>query len=334
MQFYRKVYRLDIKLKSPLAIGSGKNENTDKDVAVDSTGKPFIPASSLAGTLRSYVAAHAGEKQMGVITSNAIFGFIPTKKTESTADALTKAANEERKCLIRVYDGMLKSDCKQFFISNRDMVALKDKVGVDGAKFDMEAVETGTVFTAYVELLQSEITYDIGGERVSFNTVNEIEKSLGALNAGDLCLGSKTSRGYGAVSVACWAKTFTEIDTWLKFDMMDDGDWADDDKILLSAPKSCKITVGLRLKGGISIREYTTQSSTENETMPDYKQLSLHRRDADSKPVPVIPGTSWSGAFRARYLDFVNGYEEETQKLFGFVEKKENEISRILNMLF
>jgi len=39
---------------SPLMVGSGENENTDKDVMTDANGKPYIPATALAGVCRHY----------------------------------------------------------------------------------------------------------------------------------------------------------------------------------------------------------------------------------------------------------------------------------------
>ena len=317
MAFFRKTYRLDIKLKSPLAIGSGENVNTDSDVIVDNTGKPFIPASSLAGVLRNYVAQNSG-----IPTANAVFGFIPRTKDEAKKAKAKDRNYIERDCLVRVYDGLYAGGNDDFFITNRDMVALRDKVGIDGAKFDMQAVETGASFTAYIEVLQQGFEEDSDKPDLAFiiDIVKEIEAAISALAADRIRLGSKTSRGYGSVSVACKSMEFTEPQEWIDFDMMDANVWETASPVVLSQDHPFQLTLGLELQGGISIREYTTEPSTEKKTMPDYMQLSLHLLKEAGAPTPVIPGTSWAGAIRDRFLAFSG--KKTMESLFGYVHQK------------
>ena len=313
MAFYRKIYRLTITLDAPLSIGSGANENTDKDVIVDNTGAPFIPASSLAGVLRSYVATASG-----TAAANAVFGYIPDSREAVKKAAAGDAAYAERECLVRIYDGLF-DETTGGFITNRDMVALKDKVGIDGAKFDMEAVETGARFTSYIEALQETAAAKDDGER-TIRVTEELEAALAALNEGRIRLGTKTSRGYGKVTLTVKAFVLTDAAAWIDFDMMD-ADWNGADDLTLCQSADAPLTLGLRLKGGVSIREYTTEPSTDTETMPDYRQLALHVNGADGTPVPVIPGTSWAGAIRARFLE-LSGYDKaELETLFGFVHQ-------------
>ena len=110
MSFYRKVYKLNITLASPLSIGSGLNESTDKDVTVDDCRVPFIPATSLSGAIRSYVESVYGK-------GSEIFG------------CLTEGADAgEGDSRIRVYDALHDGDNggekNAFFITSRDTVAL------------------------------------------------------------------------------------------------------------------------------------------------------------------------------------------------------------------
>ena len=316
MAFYRKIYRLDISLNSPLAIGSGENASTDSDVIVDSVGKPFIPASSLAGVLRSYVTQNSGRP-----SACAVFGFIPnSKKAKAEDPGYDESDCGERECLVRVYDGLFVGGSDDFFITNRDMVALKNKVGIDGAKFDMQAVETGALFTAFIELLQKDVTYQIDGVDKTVSIVDEIDAAILALDEDRIRLGSKTSRGYGSVSVKCQSMEFTDTQEWLDFDMMGADAWDAATTESLVHHNNCKLMLDLELQGGISIREYTTKPGTEKEAMPDYMQLSLHLLKTDEKPTPVIPGTSWAGAIRARYLTFSD--KQTMEALFGFVHQK------------
>ena len=325
MQFYRKIYRLAVTLTSPLSIGSGMNEHTDKDVLVDSVGVPFLPATSLAGVLRSYVAAADG-----TVAANRVFGYIPDSKEARESAKAGMAEYQERECLVRIYDGRFDDkNGENFFIANRDMVALKDKVVDGNAKFDMEAIETGARFTAFIELLQKTAPADKnGGQEVDVS--REIEAALAAMNAGELHLGTKTSRGYGEVSLEVKSKEFTDAVSWIDFDMMQDGAWDGIDPLALDRTDMAMepLTLGLRLKGGLSIREYTTEPGTEKETMPDYRQLALHVNGDDGTPVPVIPGTSWAGAIRARFLELSGNDQNEMEELFGFVHQNDNQVQK------
>ena len=178
MEFYRKIYKLNITLASPLSIGSGANANTDKDVIVDRCGLPFIPASSLAGVLRSYISANRGRA-----LENALFGYTADSKEAKRKIDAKDPDYIERRSLVRVYDGLCKSyDPDHYFITTRDMVALKNRIGIDGAKFDMEAVETGAEFVAYIELLKPAVSdLTCSGEKAA-DIPAEIDAALAAFD--------------------------------------------------------------------------------------------------------------------------------------------------------
>ena len=309
-EFYRKYYRVDLSLKSPLSIGSGKDENTDKDVIVDGSGTPFIPASSLTGVLRNYI-----RRKHGLAAANKIFGFIPATIEEDRRSKSNDPDYIERKSQIVVYDGTLNNKEGEafYFITSRDMVALENKVAVDRAKFDMEAVEPGVSFTSYIELLMRDDRCD-----------KYVREALSALNAGIIRLGSKTTRGYGEVSLNVRAVEFLYIEAWLAFDMLENEIWNEEDissPVELPDAGGYEITVGLRQKGGISIREYTTEPGVGEEIMPDYITMGLHSQKNESgESIPVIPGTSWAGAFRERYKEFSD--EATAKELFGIVEQE------------
>ena len=121
-------YRIEMQLVSPLSVGSGNNESTDHDVIRGKDGKPYIPASSIAGVFR-----HTLENDKSL--QNDIFGMIAGNKSQSSK--------------IIFYDALLTSEC---VTSERDSVKLEEKVGVDGAKFDMQVVETGATFISFLAL--------------------------------------------------------------------------------------------------------------------------------------------------------------------------------------
>ena len=285
----RTYYKLIMTLASPLTVGSGNNINTDHDVIIDAQGKPFIPASTIAGVLRSYYPEEEG---------NRLFGYIRTDKGDKT---------EEKVSSIAVYDAYLESGCDACFITTRDSVKLFEKVAVKGAKFDQEAVETGAVFVSYLELFDRE--YE-----------SRVEEALSAMDCGVLRLGMKTTRGYGQVSLKVAKKRIDSFDDYLAFDMMDE--WQGAEELALTAfPTGRQLRLSVECAGGISIREYSTDIN-----MPDYKQLALHNEDN----TPVIPGTSWAGAFRERFASFAGA--QAAKELFGIVDEKTKETrkSRVL----
>ncbi|MGN1126850.1 MAG: RAMP superfamily CRISPR-associated protein, partial [Ruminococcus sp.] len=87
--FKRIYYKLNIKLSSPLSIGSGAKAQTDRDVIVNNLGNPFIPATAIAGVLRSYIKKKKETASVEVINSDneksiinvpldhTLFGYIP-----------------------------------------------------------------------------------------------------------------------------------------------------------------------------------------------------------------------------------------------------------------
>lgn len=273
----RTYYKLAMKLKSPLSLGSGVSENTDSDVLLDSLGNPFIPATSLAGVIR-----HSLDEK----TARELFGSIEDNGYASP---------------VIVYDAVCTS---KNAVSVRDSVKLIDKVAEDMGKFDFEAVETGAEFVGYIELVDREESDD-----------KTILEAIEKINMGLLRFGHKTSRGYGETEVTrCLKLTFEDIDKWLDFDMFDDAHWISAEEMKLQSDLDVtKITLSLKQCGALSIRSYATDPSNVNDAAPNYVQLSL--RDG----TPVIPGTSWAGAFRERFSEFTD--KETCKKLFGYIEK-------------
>lgn len=61
----KKYYRIEFELTSPLAVGSGENNITDKDIVRDGRGIPYIPGSSLAGVYRSLFSGETQDRYFG-----------------------------------------------------------------------------------------------------------------------------------------------------------------------------------------------------------------------------------------------------------------------------
>ena len=286
----RRYYAISFKLVSPLSLSSGSNDKTDSDVLCDSLGNPYIPATSVAGVL---------SQRLDICDKKRLYGSIDEGKTE--------------KSHIVFYDAVLQDD--GFDMSVRDSVALESKVGKPGAKFDFEIVEPGVVFKTFIELDDSVGEQD---ERLLF-------EQLCALDSGVIRFGKKTTRGYGQVKFETVKRiAFDDVDKWLDFDMYDIVDWSDAQTISLDeSPADIDIIkLDLVLKSALSIRSYTTElpANSYEKTAPDYKFLSLRNGR------PVIPGTSWAGAFRDRFGQFEN--KSAVDSLFGFVRQDSSETQK------
>ena len=67
----RIVVEIDGYLDAPLLVGSGEDEKADMDQLLTADGIPFIPGSSMAGVLRSYLEQAAGLRE-----AEALFGTL------------------------------------------------------------------------------------------------------------------------------------------------------------------------------------------------------------------------------------------------------------------
>ncbi|MGN0691757.1 MAG: RAMP superfamily CRISPR-associated protein [Oscillospiraceae bacterium] len=277
-------YRISFRLASSLSVGSGENAKTDSDIILDSSSKPIIPAAAFAGTIRHY-------NDIGYNDKNDLFGYIDSENSKGSR--------------IRFFDAVPVSDP---FITVFDNVKLENKVGVHGAKFDREAVEANAEYITHFELTDA-----------SEQEKQLILSSFAAFNMGHLRIGSKTSRGYGQIFITQLQTAEFDMpadkEKWLDFDPYD---YTSDKYYSLSEIKSSDIrynTIRIKLqqKGAVSIRSYTVKDPKDISSA-DYIQLSDH------DGVPIIPGTSWAGAFRSRFAEF--GGKDLTDSLFGYVDEK------------
>ncbi len=262
MSMTRVFYRVRIRLTSPLSVGSGENEFTDSDILVGSDGKPFLPGTSIAGVL-----AHSCESDE---IRQKLFG-------DDAVDTDGKMSP------VIVYDAEVDGDSS---VLKRDNVGLGErKETKTGAKFDYQVVDTGAYFNLLFEVNQAEKIGD------------EFERLINRMADNQIAFGHKTSRGFGRFKVIevkkFEPKTFEELGT---FEPLKNESWQNvpvyggyrqegDD------PKGINITLHLKQRGGISIREYSG-------AMDDIDFVTLH-----SNGKAVIPGTSWAGAFRSDMIE-------------------------------
>lgn len=276
-------YKLQFKLLSPMCIGSAISKDTDKDVLLGSDGKPFIPATTIAGRLSSLCTDEKLKKRL-----------FPEAGEESA---------------VIVYDALLAENWNpREQLASRDNVALNQyRVANDHTKFDMQCIQPGCLFTGYLELTRENVDCDIG-----------LQNLLGILAANQCCFGGKTNRGFGKAELQVWRRSFDMDDVsqknkWLDFVLLDsqnDPEWNKPIAVSSSASPDLRITMDLKLISGLSVRVYRTDAS-EDETMPDIIPFKVNN-------MPAIPGTSWAGTFKHRFRELSDSELEEYA--FGYVK--------------
>lgn len=340
MKRIKKYYKITFKLSSPLSIGCGEGEWTDRDIVRDGRGVPYVPGSALAGAYRSLFSDKTAEKYFG---------------PELTSQRIEQSSKYGKNLLwdsdICVYDAYMVNQAEGI-VTKRDIVSLDEyKVAEPKAKADFEILEPGAEFITYIEQNMDIIQQQYVSDEIAF-----------AWQQGKIWLGAKTGRGYGeTIGIKVETKTFNltdqaQLKQWIKFDMYssrnEDTMWEimstsqclssmtpenqdyetvrkiyEKEEIILEKKECCVLNLFLTQRGGISIRQYFTDNGKEDNEKADYKQLTVKKRRSDleqDKETPVIPGTSWAGAFRAQMGRLNPAFKKEqplAEIFFGSAKK-------------
>lgn len=308
----RRLYaRGTLKLGSAAHFGGEETGIADMCLLKDADSKPFISAASIAGTARGFLARQ-----------------LLTWEKYSHKDGLAK----EPEVLKRLFGGAGEADTMSaLFVADAACVnenkSIRDGVRIDAksgtaaerAKFDVEVVERGTEFE-----LEFVCVIRDGDDQ------HELKKLflaiLHAFQQGEICLGARTRRGYGRGKVASWETRDLQMNksehvmAWLSGDV-----WEYDQQCTKLTPKPLatderrffRIEADFQLRTSLLIR--STSGDPEDPDM-----VHLH-----SNEKPVIPGTSFAGAFRQRAslianaLDWDNGCNDADPvcEMFGPIHK-------------
>ena len=203
------VLRITLQLESPLSLGSGHSTSEfDSPVAIDANGLPYLPGTSIAGTLRALVASFEDENtNLGV---DDWFGFLRDESGEDIGltSPLRISAGHIHDSHDAVLDGMVLPDVWQSdpilgplasALPHREHVRLNHRgVGADGGKFDRSFVPRGHHFTFQIQLTP------YAAESEAWDKLQE--RLLNTLAAGNVSLGGAKRSGYGRVrAVRAWA---------------------------------------------------------------------------------------------------------------------------------
>lgn len=303
----RIVVEIDGYLDAPLLVGSGEDEKADMDQLLTADGIPFIPGSSMAGVLRSYLEQAAGLRE-----AEALFGTLGwTQRTNGKCgeDGIVL----ELQSRILVYDTLLKNS----YTVRRDGVRLNEgKTSDENMKFDMQAVETGADCRLRLEIIIRDSQATDHLEAAIDRDLARVKYCVSGLKRGSLRLGAKKNRGFGKLEVRrARYRTFRmddrdDFQAWLDWNWDQKGafegskKWSEEALLAESPAGERCMQIPLALSATLLIRSYASPgwgkesaSEQDRDLTADCGQLALKDGTA------VIPGSTWAGAVRSYVAD-------------------------------
>lgn len=290
------------KLESVAHFGGDETGVADMCLLRDADGHLFIPAASIAGATRSFLARQ----------SEPWAKYKEGYEGSSLKRLFGKADKEGNMSALIVADAA----CKNSQTSIRDGVRVDICSGsaADGAKFDVEVVERETEFELRLECVIRE-----GDESADLKKL--FLALLHGFQQGDIRLGARTRRGYGRGKVASWEIRDLKMDNpedvmaWLRDEVC-----SRPASNLTPHPLPSDQRQYFCLEADFILRtSLLIRSSPSDPKAPD--MVHLH-----SAGEPVVPGTSFAGAFRHRaalIAATIGWSEDAVSEIFGPIHEQE-----------
>jgi len=250
-----------LNLLSPLMIGSGRDDISDRDVLVDSEGIVFIPATSFLGVLKTYFNVDIDKDYLGLYLSE------PVNQSFLICDDL--------------YPCSSKGNCRI-----RDGIRIDNSEGIveDKAKFDYQVVEPGLNFTFRLEFV-------INNENRYIQAQHILEECLGVFEH-SFFLGGKRSSGFGKLKAGNLYVNEYDFDTASGLTQylleLQSSNNIENYKPKFSTYDTFVIKADFHLKNSLIVRTYP-----EDVYGPDAVHIS-------SQGKPILPATSVRGVLRAQ----------------------------------
>jgi len=190
----RYIARIVVEAATPLALGSGeKNLVTDRLIARDVCGLPYIPGTSLKGVLSHSILGEIAREDATDNWKN-ILGFQDKKDGSGSRLIVSSAyflgADE------KVFEGVTQPNWKNEFYRAYQVLPVRDHVRINdlgaaekGAKFDEEVVYKGTRFVFELELIGKP------------EEKTDWKKILNTLENQDFRIGGGTRKGFGELKI-------------------------------------------------------------------------------------------------------------------------------------
>jgi CRISPR/Cas system CSM-associated protein Csm3 (group 7 of RAMP superfamily) len=295
------ILQATLRNESPLLIGRGGGDAVDIEVMQLPEGKPYIPGSSIAGSLKSFLNGQDG------------YFWGQAGKKDNCAPLQSH---------IR-FDDLIPVN----FTGNEDIV-IRDGVKIDhqtgtaedGNKYDYQIVEPGLVFS-----FRAEVTLrDSMKAAEDFN--NLVASIKTALEHPEFRLGANTNTGFGKMTCEnfqAYHFQFPEqADAW--FEYLNAETFSipalEVEPKDLPVKDSFSIQSTFRLKSSLMIGAYGTGKGNE----PDKSQLK-------SRGKFVLPGKSIRGAIRHRAVKIwkiLGKSDDQFEDLFGIVDEEQGKQKR------
>ncbi len=268
----KSFYHFEAELASPLSIGTSDSYYTDHDVLRRDDDSLYIPGSSIAGPIRSYMHNHH-----------------PEEKSFFEADSSMASP-------FSISDGTFESSS---IVKTRDGIAIKgyengvyfEKTTKDTAKYDYEVISSGAKFTFDIEITLRKnyhdyITYLPSSLSDAMKEIEEQVKEIAVLfDSYFLRLGYKKNRGFGCIRIVSLTGKQYYGDT-LKDCLEENTEYPriNLSDVNISGKKDIAITCPVKILSGLCVRSYTEDINAE------YDFTQLHQ---DGKA--ILPGTSLCG---------------------------------------
>jgi len=305
----------NLRLISPITVGSGESENSDSDLIKDWAGIPFIPASSIAGALRHYLdELLSHDKKCEAEKIRSLFGEHNENSTLSPISFYDAFPLAEITTAIKKH------------LSVRDGVQIDRtlRTAVDKHKFEFEVLEPGIAFQFCAEVAVR--------EKHDLNAIKDLlYHMLSALSEEKIRFGAKTARGYGKtkledhkILLLDMAKR-SDAELWLAFswETLAPNYTLDTLRCIGEIAPLALNTVDIRaeflIPYSLLIRQYI-----EEVAAADSAHINCQGR-------PVITGSTWAGCLTSAISQVGKtlGKSEDTERtikeLFGYVKSKEEE---------
>ena len=324
------------KLESVAHFGGDETGIADMCLLRDPDGNPFIPAASIAGAARSYLAS-TRLNWKDYSHPNGI-----KKEPEELRKFFGGAGKDDTMSALIVADAKCVTKDAKTFIRDGVRIERKPSIAADGAKYDVEVVERKTEFQLeFVCIIRK-------GDCKS-----EYKKLFLALLHGfeneDIRLGARTRRGYGRGRVNNWdirdlkMKKPQHVLAWLSGIDWNSSVGKSNKLTPTSLPKDqrkyFRIEADFQLRTSLLIRSASTEldepgmehpdsngNPVDNEEEVKYKLPDMVHLHSNGKP--VIPGTSFAGAFRHRatlIAKTIGWSDDNVNKMFGYVKEKKSD---------
>lgn len=308
-----------LKTLSPLIIGTG-DQSDDIDIIIqkDENANPYIPATSIAGSLRHNLFEEhdlGNDREILRTIWGDTFRINGKDKTVKSA--------------IFFSDAKINPDYK---IEIRDGIRINQETGLvaDGAKFDYEALAKGARFKFKITVEQAE--HD--DETIIKKMIHTIKILL---ESGEFTIGAMNTKGYGKVKLlnthitAYDFRQKNDVISWLSGEEKTqyETDLTTNGCYQKKTETDLTITINLKLKTSLLIRSYSADPKA-----PDATYMT-------SNGEAVLAGSSVKGALRQRGEKIINTLSQNQKKtaqmikgLFGYVDTENQDGEKIKSRFY